>query len=162
MSILFFFFFLSFFLSSFPSSITQKVYSVYLWSRHQTNALLSEIFFGVRGACELHVRLIDELWPQTRIAVAFPYAILCVITRTNRSYKDVIPIELLLYYRRYLFSWLELYVSYYLRVMDQNTHCNHFLVRHFVCTYTHNSKTTGRMRTFYMYILNDCSTTRDV
>ena len=48
------FFFLSFFLSSFPSRITQKVYSVYERSAHQTNAILSKIFlFLVRAVCEL-------------------------------------------------------------------------------------------------------------
>ena len=50
-SILFFFFLL---LSSFPSNITQKVYSVYKRSTDQANALLSVIFLLlVRAACEL-------------------------------------------------------------------------------------------------------------
>ena len=59
-SILFFnLLFCSFFLSfslSFPSSISQKVYSVYEPSKHQTNVLLSEIFlFLVTAACELRL-----------------------------------------------------------------------------------------------------------
>ena len=45
---------LFFFFLSFPSSITQKVYSIHEQSTHQTNALLSEIFlFLVRAACML-------------------------------------------------------------------------------------------------------------
>ena len=71
---------------------------------------------------------IDVLWHKTRVAVAFLYVILCIITRTTqklRSYKNVLPIERLLYYRRYIFSWLELYVRYDQRVMDPNTHHNH-------------------------------------
>ena len=96
---------------------------------------------------------IDELWPQTHVAAAFLYAILCIITRTIRklwrSYKDVLPIERLLYYRRYLFSCLELYVRYDRRVMEPNTHLNHFPIRHFVRNlYTRKSKTTGRKLTF--------------
>ena len=52
---LFFFLFLSFFLSScLPSPITQKVFSVYERSGHQTTALSSKIFlFLGRAACEL-------------------------------------------------------------------------------------------------------------
>ena len=54
-------------LSSFPSSITQKVYSVFELSGHQTNALLSEIFiFLVTAACELRSMSYDpthaSLW----------------------------------------------------------------------------------------------------
>ena len=49
-----FFFFLSSFLSSFPSHITQKVYSVYKLSAHQTTALLSKfLLFLVRAECKL-------------------------------------------------------------------------------------------------------------
>ena len=38
----------------------------------------------------------------------------------------------------------------------QKKYCNLSLIHHFVSTYTHNYKTTGRSLTFYM--LNDCST----
>ena len=45
-----------FVLSSFPSSITQKVYGMYEQSAHQMNTLLSKIFlFLVRAACELRL-----------------------------------------------------------------------------------------------------------
>ena len=44
--------------------------------------------------------------------------------------------------------------------MNPNMECNHFPIHHFVRIYTCNSKTTGRMPTFY--ILNDCSTIGDV
>ena len=60
---------------------------------------------------------IDELWLQTSIVVGF-----------FRSYKDILSIERLLYYKR---------------VMDPNTHHNLFQVWHFVHAYTCNSKTTG-------------------
>ena len=74
-------FFLSFFLllSSFPRSITQKVYSVYKQSTHQTDALLSEIFlFLVRAVCKLSC-----------VTKAFLYAILCIITCTTKKLKVV-------------------------------------------------------------------------
>ena len=44
--------------------------------------------------------------------------------------------------------------------MNRNTERNYFPIQHFVHTYTRNSKTTGRMLTFY--ISNDCSTIGDV
>ena len=47
-----------------------------------------------------------------------------------------------------------------MRVMDPDMHCNHFLRRHFVRTYTCNSKTTGLTQMFYMS--DDCSTIKDV
>ena len=56
--------------------------------------------------------------------------------------------ERLLYYQRYLFFWLEAHARYDRRVLDLNTRFNHFLIRHFVRTYTRNSKTNGRMQTF--------------
>ena len=61
----------SFFLfsSSFPSCITLEVYSVYKWSMHQTNALLSEIFFLAFSCMRAKI---DELWPQAHIVVGFP------------------------------------------------------------------------------------------
>ena len=49
---------------------------------------------------------------------------------------NVLPIEQLLYYRRYLFSWLELYASYHRGVMNPNTHRIHFAILGFVHTYT--------------------------
>ena len=91
-------------------------------------ALLSEIFlFFITAACELT----DELWPQTHITVVFLYVILCIIIHTTRNlrgpiYRDILPIEWLLYYWRYLLSQLELYARYDQQVMDPNTHCNHF------------------------------------
>ena len=57
-------------------------------------------------------------------------------------YKDILLVERLLYHQRYLFSLLESYARYDWRVMAPNMHCNLFLIRHFVHTYTHNSKTT--------------------
>ena len=59
-----------------------------------------------------------------------------------RSYKDVLPIKQLLYYQRFLFSVIELYVRYDQWLMAPNMHHNLFLIRHFVCTYTHNSTRT--------------------
>ena len=44
--------------------------------------------------------------------------------------------------------------------MAPNMHSSLFLIHHFVCTYMHNSKTTGCIRTFH--ILNDCFTIEDV
>ena len=49
---------------------------------------------------------IGELWVQTHFAVSFLYAILCAITHTTKKLKDVVPMERLLYYQRYLFSEL--------------------------------------------------------
>ena len=61
---------------------------------------------------------------------------------------------------RDLFSGLVLYARHDWRVVERNVHRNHFLIWHFVCTYTRNSKTTGCMRT--LYISKDCSTIRNV
>ena len=44
--------------------------------------------------------------------------------------------------------------------MSPNTHCNLFPIWHFVCTYTHISKSIGCVRMFY--ISNNSSTIRDV
>ena len=73
---------------------------------------------------------------------------------------DILPIERLFYYRRYLFSSLELYVRYDRRGMDPNPQRNHLAIRRFVGTYTRNSKRIGCMRT--LHISNDCSTIGDV
>ena len=51
---------------------------------------------------------------------------------TKGWYKDILPIEQLLYYRRYLFCWLELYARFDRQVTNPNTHRNHFRIRHFV------------------------------
>ena len=105
---------------------------------------------------------IDELWPQIHVVVAFLYAILCIITGTTPKLKVVggcsthRKIALL----SKMSILLELRATYEWWVMDPNRHCNHFPVQHFVCPYTCNSKTTGRMQTFY--ILNDFSTIGDV
>ena len=56
--------------------------------------------------------------------------------------------------------WLELYARYDRPVMNRNTERNYFWRQHFVHTCTRNSKTKGRMLTFY--ISNDCSTIGDV
>ena len=115
-------FFLPFFLS-FPSSITQKLCNVYEWSAHASK----------------------ERWvmTQTRCVVCYLYAILC------RNMHTILPIEPILYYRRDLFPGLELYVKYEWRVMDSNMHPNHFPIRCFVYTYTHNLKTTYHIQTFF-------------
>ena len=81
---------------------------------------------------------ISELWFQTHVTVSFLYAILCVLTCTTRNwrwYKDILPIEWLLYYLRYLFSGLELYARYNQKVMDPNMHCNLFPIPH-LCALT--------------------------
>ena len=44
--------------------------------------------------------------------------------------------------------------------MVQNTHCGGFSVCHFVRNYTHNSKTKGGIKTFYLS--NDCFNIRDI
>ena len=66
-----------------------------------------------------------ELWVQTHIATTFWYNILCIlslITRKLQSYVDVLHIELLLYYRRCIFSLLGLDVRYELWVTLPKTH----------------------------------------
>ena len=89
-----------FVLLSFPSCITQELYSIYERSTHQTTVLLLEIsLFLVRAACEL------------------------------RSMR------------------------YGSKHASRSLSCMPF---NFVRTYTHNSKTKGRIRTFYL--TNDCST----
>ena len=99
---------------------------------------------------------IDELWPQTHVTVhGFPILRYFVHNYTHNPTakghkRTFLPIERLLYYRRYPVTWLELYTRNNWRVMNPNTHRNHFLIRHFVSTYTRKSKTTGRMPTFYI------------
>ena len=70
---------------------------------------------------------IDELWPQTRITMAFHNS----KTKGHIQCKDALPIERLLCYRRDLFPGLELHVKYDWWVMDPNTHWNRFLIQHF-------------------------------
>ena len=139
-SILFFVFFLSFLLS-FCSCIAQKLYSIYKWSACQMIALLSEIFlFLVRAACELRLASYFSKHalqsPSDTPFCAYLYAQF----QTKRSHKDVLPFKQLLYFWRYLFSVAELYTRYDWWLMGPNTHCNLFPMRHFVRTYTHNSK----------------------
>ena len=61
---------------------------------------------------------------QTCVVDSFLYIILCVLTcatRKLKSYKDILPIELLLYYRRcILWARARRYACW---VMDPNTHC---------------------------------------
>ena len=99
---LFFFLLLGF---SLPSCITQKQYGISKQSAHKTTTLVSEICLSsVRAACELALH--GELWLLTYI-------------------PDSV-----------------------------------FSIRHFVCTYMYNSKTTGGIKTFYT--LNNCSTIEDI
>ena len=113
--------------------ITQKVYGIHEQSAYQMTALLSEIFlFLVRVARKLRMVSYGSehtLWPLFYTPFC---AYLHTKLRNYRLYKNVLPIKQLLYYWRYLFSWLELDTSYDWRVMDPNTHCNHFSVQHFV------------------------------
>ena len=77
-----------------------------------------------------------------RITVSFRYVILWVLTHVHaqlddsKSYKDVVAIERLVYYWRYLFAGLELYARYDQRVMIAYTHRNHFPMWYFVRPYT--------------------------
>ena len=57
-------------------------------------------------------------------------------TKGARIYKDVLPIKRLLYYWRYLFSGLELYVRYDLLVIDPKTHHNHYFRYYILCVHT--------------------------
>ena len=87
----------------------------------------------------------------------------CVYLHTQlenvRLYKDALPNEWMLYYRRDLFSELELYVRYDRQVMDPNPHLNFFRTyTTFVHAYTCNLKTTGCM--WMLYVSNNCSTIR--
>ena len=115
------------------------------------------------SSLELHASWDQQVMAPNMCRGGFPichYVHKCTQLENWRSYKDISPIKQLLYYRRYLSFWLELYVRYDQQVMDPNMHSNHFLIRHFVYTYTRNSKTTGCMQT--LYISNDCSTIVDV
>ena len=99
--------------------------------------------------------------PNTR-RVGFPvhHFVRIYTYKSKTKGRTLSGIERLLYYRKYLFSWIELYVRYHRRVMDSNTHRNHFSICRFVRTCTRNSKTTGCIWTFY--IANDCPTIADV
>ena len=162
-SILFLFFFLfclsSF--SSFQSSITQKLYGMYGRSTHQTNVLLSAIFlFLVRAACELrpisygpkHV----SQWLSCTHHIVRNYT-------DNSITKD--GIRMFQFQTIALLSEISILlvraVCEIQSAVNESKHgTNHFLRRHFVRPYTRNSKTTGRMLTFY--IQNDWSTIGDV
>ena len=97
-----------------------KPYGVYERSAHQMTLLLLEILlFLVRAAYKLRsVSYASKhaLWLLSNM----PYcAYLHAQLEKERSYKIILPIKQLLYYRRYLFSGLELYVRYDRRVMIQ-------------------------------------------
>ena len=85
------------------------------------------------------------------VAVFFLYAILCLLTQLKywRSYKNVLPIKQLLYYGVHLLPGLELYVRYDWLVIDSSKHHNLFPI-HFMHAYTHNTKSPGHIRMFYM------------
>ena len=121
--------------------------------------------FSFFGGLELHA---SYDWQDMASDTHHGLFLMCHFVRTYlraelenyRSCKDVLPIEQLLYYQRYLFSRIELYVRYSHWVMAPNTHRNFFPIRHFVHTYTHSSKTTGYIWMFYKS--NDYSTIGDV
>ena len=85
----------------------------------------------MQAACKLHGPKHASWW--------LTYTPFCVELHAQlynyRWYKDVLPIERLLSYWRYLFSLLELYARYDWRVMNPNTKRNHFSIHH-LCVLT--------------------------
>ena len=73
---------------------------------------------------------------------------------------NVLRVKRMLYYRRGVFSGLELYASHDWGVIIQNTHSSCLSRRHFVRTFSHNLQTIGRILVFY--IPNDLATIGDV
>ena len=75
---------------------------------------------------------------------------------------DILHIEQLLYYQRYLFSVLKLDERYNWQVsMAPNMHHSLFKISNLcVLTYTHNLNNTGHIWT--SYILINCSTIGDI
>ena len=74
---------------------------------------------------------IDELWIKTYVADSFIRHFVrtyCTCTTPKlKSYKQALPNEQLLYYRRDLFSGLELYARYDRQLMNPNRYRNLFL-----------------------------------
>ena len=78
---------------------------------------------------------------------------------------DIVHIEQLLYYRRFLFSVLELNARYDWRdrLQTRITVSFQYASRNGpVRTYTHNLKSTGHTNVWTLSILNDCSTITDI
>ena len=112
---------------SFHTCITQKLNIVYEQSANQTTALLSEIFlFMVRAGCELRPASFASKHASQSLSDMPFCACLHAQLEKERSYEDVLPIERLLYYQRFLFFQLGLYDKYDWQVMDPNTFHNHF------------------------------------
>ena len=79
--------FFCFLLSSFCSSLTEKLYSVYERSAHQMIALLSEvILFLARAACKLR----SVSYGSKHVVDSFLNTILCVLTCTTWKLKVVL------------------------------------------------------------------------
>ena len=155
---------LFFFLSSIPSHITQKAYGVYKQFTQRTTALLSEIFlFLVRGACEPRSASYSPKHTSWSLSDTSFCAHLHAQLENSRWYEDVRRIERLLYYWRYLFTGLELYVRYDRWVMDPNTHRNHFPIR-LLCVLIHVLVTRklqvvdGRCTSWMTALLSEMST----
>ena len=122
---------------SFPWYITQNC-TAYMSDQHikQLFAIRNFPFFGyslMRATCK-----IGKLWLQKCITVSFLYTGIpfCNYIRNSMLYKDILPIKLLLYYQRHLFSWLQLYARYDQWVIFPNKHCNLFSIQLFVHTST--------------------------
>ena len=101
---------------------------------------------------------IGEFWIQTRIETNSRKVVLCILTLATRKlyilYLDVLHIQLMLYYRRCIFSVLELDSRYNWRVTLQNTHCNLFPIGHFY-EYSVHRPTTWKLR-----VVLECSAYR--
>ena len=126
-------------------SQTQK-YTAYTNDPHIKQLSYYQTFlFLVRAACELR----SVSYGFKHVSRTLLYMPFCTYLHEQvenlRLYNDAVPDKRLLYYRRFLFSGLELYARYNRRLMDPDMHRNLFMIRHFVPTYTHNSKTTGRI-----------------
>ena len=82
----------------------------------------------------LHVAEIWHAWSRPRV-IAAVWRLLPVQGEKYRLYADILHIEWLLYYRKCLFSVLELDARYEWRVTPPNTHRSLFLISHF-CVYS--------------------------
>ena len=95
---------------------------------------------------------IGELWVQTHIVESSICHFVCTYAHNSKTKGRIRMLYLsndCIYYRRYLFTGLEMYARYDRWIMDPNMHRNHFLIQNFVCT-THI--------TWKLQVVHRCST----
>ena len=146
----------------FPSCISQKLYNAYILSAYQATTLLSEIFYlGGRAVCKLRLASYGSKHTSQSLSETLFCAYLTHNSKTTghiRTFYMYLSDDCSTVGRMYFVvrAVCEIWAMSY----GSNHTLQRFPLQHFVHTYTHNSKATGYIWTFY--ISNNCSTIGDI